>query len=120
MLYGQHASGKSFLSLEMALCLATGLKFADRVGLAGHVVYVVAEGGAGVAQRVTAWLVDRSPHVRNLVDERFRVVEVPVQIATEDREAFVDAIRAAKCTPKLIVLDTLARCAVGLDANSAQ
>jgi hypothetical protein len=57
-LFGESGTMKSFLALDMGLCIASGLPWHGRdVPLAGPVVYVAGEGFRGLSRRIKAWLV---------------------------------------------------------------
>ncbi len=114
LLTAKHASFKSFFALDLALCVATGRPFHGLEVERGGVVYVAAEGAAGIKKRAAAWLT----HHGCLAPSAFVVLDTPFQVANAaDRAAFV----AATCAlmPSLVIIDTLARCAVGLEENSA-
>lgn len=116
LLAGFHGTMKSFVVLDWAASVATGSRWMGREVTSGRVLYVVGEGAFGIDGRLSAW-------------ERSRGVEIP-----PDRlHVFPDALQIAKPGPRedllrvvaeerysLIVFDTLARCAVGLDENSAE
>jgi hypothetical protein len=56
LLSGRRSSGKSFIALDWALCIATGKPWQTRpVTRTGRVLYVAAEGAHGLDQRVDAW-----------------------------------------------------------------
>jgi hypothetical protein len=57
VLYGPPGGGKSFVALDLAMSVATGTDWlgVERVD-PGVVVYVAAEGSAGLAKRVGAWI----------------------------------------------------------------
>ena len=75
-IFGQSASGKSFLAFDMAVAIAGGDEwFGCRVNSA-PVVYVCLEGEAGFGQRVKAWEVD---NLRKLPDALNMVLE-PIKI----------------------------------------
>ncbi len=110
-------SYKSFIATDMALCVATGKPYHGLVvNRPGTVIYVAAEGASGLKRRVQAWLQDRAE--KDIGADRFLVLDEPLQIgnATE-RAAFIAHLSDLK--PALIIFDTLRRCAVGLDENSA-
>jgi hypothetical protein len=109
-------SYKSFLATDMALCVATGKPYHGFIiNRPGPVVYVAAEGASGLKRRVQAWMQDRDESV---AAERFLVLDEPLQIATlTERAAFISHVSEMK--PVLIIFDTLRRCSVGLDENSA-
>ena len=54
MLYGESSAGKTFLAIHAALCVAWGLPFFGRRVKQGAVVFIAAEGGAGVIPRFKA------------------------------------------------------------------
>ncbi len=115
LLTAKHASFKSFIALDMALCVATGKPWHGFKVKRGAVVYIAAEGAAGIKKRARAWL----DYHDEATPENFLVLDVPVQIADEaTRAAFIAEVLALE--PALIILDTLARCAVGLEENSSK
>jgi hypothetical protein len=114
LLTAKHASFKSFFALDMALCVATGTPWQGFEVARGPVIYVAAEGAHGLRKRADAW---EAHHARE-AGENFTVLDVPLRIhETGTRAAFVAEIAAL--APVFIVLDTLARCAVGLDENNS-
>ena len=48
VLYGPSSIGKSFVALDMALCIATGKPWQERPVEQGTVVYVIGEGKGGI------------------------------------------------------------------------
>ena len=109
--------GKSFAALDWALCVATGSTWFGRATSEGAVVYIVAEGGRGIRKRVRAWLEHRG--WPKLPDAFFLLDSVQI---TDERICgrWLQRIAALGVPVKLIVVDTLARCFVGRDENSAQ
>jgi hypothetical protein len=117
--YGTSGTGKTFVALDWALSIASGqLSWQGRTIAAGPVVYVAAEGQAGLSQRIEAWM-----HA-NGVEEEPDLYIIPDAVQLLDRmegKALLDAIRAKVGEdPVLIVLDTLAKCMPGGDENSTQ
>src|SRR5262249_7475506 len=55
LLYGPPAAGKSLLALDWACSIATGEPWLGRPVRPGPVLYVAAEGSAGLGVRVAAW-----------------------------------------------------------------
>jgi hypothetical protein len=55
VLYAPWASFKSFLALDWALCLATGLPWGNRLVIQSNVLYMAGEGAAGMKNRIAAW-----------------------------------------------------------------
>ena len=118
LLYGPPGKGKSFLALEMAFATVSGNKSIFDVERPGPVIYVAGEGVAGIGVRVKAWQQDRNTEL----SRGLAVLGEPVQLADKrSRRKFIDAVEdEMEEDPTLIIFDTLARCAVGLDENSAK
>lgn len=117
-LYGQSATGKSFVALDLAFCVATGRPWLGRfaVKTPGPVVYVIAEGDGRFRDRVRAW---RLAHgITDCADVHF--VRTSVQLADGGEvDELLSAIIARGIKPVLVIIDTLARCAVGIQENDA-
>lgn len=113
-LIGPPGHAKSLIALDMAGSVATGLTWQGHPVTAGPVLYLVAEGVSGVRPRVRAW---EDAAARKMEGAHF--LPVAVQAGNEpDWAALVEL--AAELRPQLVVLDTLARIAVGLDENAAK
>lgn len=54
-LYGPSGSLKSFIALEMALCVASGRPYRGNSVRQGSVIYLAAEGQRGLSKRILAW-----------------------------------------------------------------
>ena len=117
VLYGAPAVGKSFVALDMALSIASDMRWAGHSVTAGNVLYIAAEGSRGMRKRIRAWMSERSvSDVGNL-----RIQLGPVQIHDQHQvQSLIDVLNTAQFKPDLIVVDTLARCFVGRDENSSQ
>lgn len=112
-LFGPPKSYKSFVMLDMAGCVAAGIPWAGNRTEQTKVLYVVAEGVRGIKRRVRAW---EAQNKRTMVGVHFH--ERAVQLG--DRKDVSTLIRTAKRGGyQFIILDTQARCTVGLDENSA-
>lgn len=64
MVYGESGAGKTFLTLDMACCIASGQPWHGNKTKSGIVVYMAGEGNYGLRQRVTAWC--RQNNITNL------------------------------------------------------
>ena len=117
VLYGQPETGKSFAALAIAFSIATGRPFFSQVVHQGPVIYVAAEGSAGLGQRVDAWKQSAEWYDRAGV----QFLTEPVDLSNlESVSAFAHAVHGLPDPPRLIVFDTLARSLVGGDENSSQ
>jgi hypothetical protein len=116
VLVGEPAVGKSFLAIDAALCVATGRPFLGRPVMTGQVVYVVGESARGFKKRLRAWT-----HERGLVaGANFFFLREPVQVLEPSHVlGLIELLKGRKIRPKLVVLDTLARCFNGGDENSS-
>lgn len=118
VLYGAPKTGKSFVALDWALCVATGLPWLGREVRQCPVVYVAAEGVAGLGVRAEAWCEARR-HDGDIPDMRFlgRAVNLrDAAIVTSFRSLLADLPRL----PRLLVIDTMARTMPGGDENSSR
>lgn len=113
-IYGGPGACKTFIALDMAGCVATEQNwqgFPTRI--TGPVLYVVAEGVTGVKQRVRAWEAAMGARMEN-------VYFLPVAVQTSNAAEWAALIEVAtELRPVLIIIDTQARCTVGMEENSA-
>ena len=116
LLYGKWGTAKTFIALDWAACVATGKAWQDRPTEQRRVLYVVGEGAFGFKGRIDAWEVGWQTA---LSDEALHILPVPVNLTNA---AQLNNLRALVSWGgySLVVLDTLARCMVGGDENSAK
>jgi AAA domain len=113
--YGPPKSGKSFVALDQALCIATGNPWAGHQTEPGTVVYVAAEGIGGLARRVLSWLTHHE------VDDPGPIHWLKGAVNLTNRLEVESFTRiCAELQPVAVYLDTLARCSLGADENSAK
>lgn len=121
VLYGPPGAGKSFVALDWALTIASGLDWFGRRVQRGTVVYVAGEGVAGVKQRLKAW---QATHPGNPEGWFFMVPEAPNLLDIDHAErlrATLNLVREQTGkAASLLVIDTMARSLVGGDENSAK
>jgi AAA domain len=115
VLYGASGLGKTFVVIDFAACIASGIPWLGHVVKQGPVIYVAAEGLGGLNKRLAAWKLARGveilsdlyvvPDAVNLLDDVMvgEVIELAVEV-----------------NPILVVFDTHARCMVGGDESSAK
>ncbi|MBA4164323.1 MAG: hypothetical protein C0510_06785 [Erythrobacter sp.] len=121
MLYGESGSYKSFLTLDMALCLAFGVPGQwNAPPVKNDVLFFAGEGPVATAKkRWPAWMEWQEIEFRN--DHRFLIKDrVPLYTDTQSWENVKADLAELKAKPSLIVIDTLARLLTGMDENSAK
>ena len=128
-LTGAYGSMKTFVALDMALCVASGSPWHGKAVNRGNgglkVWYLLAEGVRGLRDRVSAWK-DEWQRTRvgpdgELLEQLdlsgFRVLPRSVQVLDQEWALLLELAAIEK--PALIVVDTKARFTVGLEENSA-
>lgn len=115
LLYGRWGTGKSFVTLDWALSVATGRAWQGRATRKCRVLYVAAEGAYGLKGRIDAWETGWQTQVGDTIDILPRAVNLTRGRDIVELAALVEANGYG-----LIVIDTLARCMVGADENSAK
>lgn len=123
VIYGLPKSGKTFLAMHIALCVATGILCLGCPVQPGLVIYIAAEMGARSQRRVRAWI---DCHMGDAADgdPPFaiipRMVNLLDELEVERLVATLESLVESRGKPVLIVIDTLARSMVGGDENSAR
>jgi hypothetical protein len=116
LLYGKWATAKSFIALDWALSVATGRQWQARDTERRRVLYIAAEGAYGFKGRIAAWEVGWQTPVG---DAGFGLLPCPVNLTNHlDVDSLAALIDWGGYS--FVVLDTLARCMVGADENSAK
>jgi hypothetical protein len=114
MFFGGSGTFKSFIALDAALHVVHGLPWMGRKTAQGSVVYIAAEGGAGLWSRIDAW-----HRARNLSWKDAPLYVVPAAIdLTMDAWRVVDAVQMLGVEPLMVVVDTLSQTYSG-EENSA-
>jgi hypothetical protein len=112
---GEAGLGKTFTSIHMSRCVATGKDFFGRTAMRGTVLYVVAEGASSFGKRIKAW---DSHHHTTAPAGSVNYIEAGVNLsdpASVTRlEATLDTLQ-----PDLIILDTLSQLAAIDNENDA-
>ncbi len=120
-LFGMSGGGKSFMAIDWALSLASGTPWHGRAVKQAPVVYINGEGQGDLTRRLEAWGIARKVDPKAVP---FFLSRTAAQLSEPaSLEAVTRAIEAAAervGDPGLIVLDTLARNAGGIDENSAK
>lgn len=104
--YGEPGVGKTFVALDWAASVAAK----------GHtVLYCVGEGVKGFSKRVLAW---KRAHDTADLSSFYVIPMAPQLLDKHSVEGLNEVVK--KYEPKLLVIDTFARAAVGGDENSAK
>ncbi len=111
---GHFGSLKSFVLQAWAASIATGSPWLGRDVQSGSVLYVAAEGAQGLHARFTAWEYGWG---QEIPDDRLDVLPEPANLMDA---RVVRELCALAVGRSLVVVDTLARCLVGADENSAK
>lgn len=114
VMFGGSGTFKSFLALDLSLHIAHGLPWLGRKTRRGPVIYIAAEGGAGLWRRIDAWHKARKLEPTGI---QFHVVIVPLDLGRSAREVY-EAAAALGITPGLVVVDTMSQTFSG-EENSA-
>lgn len=102
---------KSFVVIDIAGHVGTGMNWHGHHVQQGTVVYLVAEGARGIRKRVRAWEKHYGLKMENVL-----FLPRPVQARGPEWDTLIEAMR--RLQPALIVIDTQARVSVGVEENS--
>jgi len=119
--FGSPAAGKTFVTIDMALCIAAGVDYHGMSVRQGAVFYIASEGHNGFARRASAWSKARGVPLDGL--PFFKSSRSVVLTDDEQVEQLIDVINemaARYGKPALIVVDTLARAMGAADENSTK
>jgi hypothetical protein len=116
LLYGKWGSGKSFIAQDWACSVATERPWQCRTTEQRRVLYVAAEGAYGLKGRLHAWEVGWRTMIH---DEGLDILPRPVNLTNAADIANLSAL-IDWGGYGFVILDTLARCMVGADENSAK
>lgn len=108
---GPSGTFKSFVLLDMAGHVGTGMKWHGQYVKQGLVVYLVAEGEQGIRKRVRAWEQHHGMRMDNV-----RFLPRPVQAMSSDWDVLIEVLR--RLQPVLVIVDTQARVTLGVEENS--
>lgn len=117
-LYGPPGSGKSFIAIDLAMCVSSGLPWHEHQVEPGFVLYVSAEGGTGIGKRVQAWLASNEV-AADVAKVGWLIESIPVNVDSEDMDVLIDRLDEIEEKPTLVIIDTLARCFDG-DENQQE
>jgi hypothetical protein len=117
-LFGASQSLKSFTAFDLAMHVTLGRDWADLRVTQAPVVYIAAEGAAGLRKRKVGF---ETAHADLPADVPFHMVAAApnLGVGSGDLETLITSIETAGVKPGLIALDTLAQSLGGADENGA-
>lgn len=121
MMYGESGSFKSFVALDLALCLSFGIPGQwNAPPVKNDVLFFAGEGPVATAKkRWPAWMTHNNIDVRT--DHRMIFKDrVPFYTDTSEWENIKTDLGELKAKPSLIVIDTMSRLITGMDENSSK
>lgn len=101
ILFGPPGAGKSFVALDYAMRLSEQVP----------VLYVAAEGEAGLGKRSEAWL----QHHQKAAGQLYFHLGAVWTWDSQDVQDFIERIRPLQ--PRVVIIDTLIRCIAGSDSD---
>lgn len=115
MLYGPSNAGKTFVALDMAMHVAASKPWRGLRVNGGPVLYIAAEGGAGIRNRLAAIKHERP----DMASAPFTLLPVGLDLHGQGDALAVCEIMP-DVAPALVVIDTLARSMGAGDENTAK
>jgi KaiC/GvpD/RAD55 family RecA-like ATPase len=114
VLFGEAGCGKTFLALDLALHLAAGRDWFGRRVQQGPVIYLAAEAGRSIINRVAAWR-----QTTGLAGLPFAARATELDLCHRDSgdlDRLLDQLRERK--PVFVVIDTVSRILAGGNENA--
>lgn len=114
VLFGGSGTFKSFIALDFALHVAHGMPWLGKKTKKGAVLFIAAEGGAGLWRRIQAW-----HQARGILPTGIEFYVVPVALAlAKDASKVVEAANTVGVAPSVVIVDTMSQTFDG-EENSA-
>ncbi len=121
-IYGPPGSGKSFVAISMAASVATGRSWYGNDVEQGLVLYVAGEGHNGIIRRLAAWEIENETKLtRGQFLKTHKAIPLMNEAKAEELVSHVMELASEfGKTPRLVVIDTLARCFGDGDENATK
>ncbi len=115
LIYGPSNSGKTFLALDLAAYISLNMQWSNQKTNGGKVVYVAAEGGFGISNRLKAF---EMHHKLEDCGDMY-ILPRPLKLCGEKAETklFINTLNEFQDIG-LIIIDTLSRCFDGEENGS--
>ena len=120
VIFGPSGSGKSFAAIDLGFHLARGVPWRGRKTKQRPVFYVAAEGAIGVRKRTKAYALFHELAPDSQLPFYTRESAINLWEKNGWVKAAEDILALTEGSPGVIVIDTLSRCMVGVDENSAK
>lgn len=112
-LYGPPGHGKSFVAVDLTMCVGTGRPWFGHPVQQGLAVYISAEGGAGIGKRVATWLTEHKVP-GSQANVAWMTEAITIGSETDSMARLFERLqKEVREHPALFVIDTLARCFEG-------
>jgi hypothetical protein len=117
VMFGPSGCGKTFFALDLAAHIPLGRPWRGRTVLQGAAVYVAAEGGYGIRERLTAF---RCQYGTDPKDVPLYVIAEPIDLCNsgEDVDLLIAHLRDLPKPVRFIVVDTVSRALAGGNENT--
>jgi len=119
MVFGDSGTYKSFLTVALSACIATGRDFYGHPVKKGAVYYIAAEGSVGIIRRFRAWSQENCVNITDAPIYRYTGAVNLLDQADVLAAALDDAIDEETEPPALAVIDTWSRALTGDDSDTA-
>ena len=122
LIFSPPSSGKSFILVDIACCVATGTPWHGRPVQQGPVFYIAGEGHNGMARRFAAWQKHHGVSLKGAgIYKSQRAISIYSEDAARDLyETVREMSEAHGVLPALIIIDTVARNFGEGDENSTE
>lgn len=105
LVHGQSGAGKSFLAIDVACSVAAGIAWHGHAVKQGPVVYIAAEGHAGLPVRIRAWLIGHNLMTPPYPPVRFFPTAIDPLNANNISKLLL-SLDALTFRPVLVIIDT--------------
>jgi AAA domain len=116
LMFGPSGCGKTFFALDLAAHIAVGQPWRGREVFQGAAIYIAAEGGYGILNRLNAF------SCKYLIDPKdvpFYVIPEPIDLCNSDGDLRLVIERLRDLPVRLIAVDTVSRALAGGNENSS-
>jgi len=117
LIYGESGAGKTFFAIDIVCAVASGARWRGKPTRQGSVLFIAAGDSAGTRKRLRAFCFDNKIDYTN-VD--MRISEYGINLMDQ---GFLDSVIEdihSLSDPKLVLIDTLAAAAPGVDENTSR